>query len=190
MSSDYIGHPLENEMKASAGQILSAISHGFRAKVDVKGKLAELLLKTNHLDPLVNAGLLETVTWHDTDGKADFELRLPGRPAPLWLECKNVRSGLSVRRGAQSVRRLEIQKTRNSKDGANTRSYRLGQFDLLAACLFNETGRWEYLFTRTVDLARAGEHTDLLKTMQDVAIEPEGCWTPDLARLLRGFAPE
>jgi hypothetical protein len=190
MSRDYIGHPLEEEMKASARQILDAVSHGFRTKVDVKGKVAELLLKKDHLDPLVDAGILGAVTWHDSDGEPDFELQLRGRPAPLRLECKNVRSGPLPRRGGQAAMRIEIQKTRNSKDGSNTRSYRLGQFELLAACLFNQTGRWEYLFARAIDLARGGDSPDLLKTMQPVTTEPVGSWTPDLARLLRGFASE
>ncbi len=32
-------HPLEEEFNASASDILSAIQQGFRAQVDVKGKL-------------------------------------------------------------------------------------------------------------------------------------------------------
>jgi hypothetical protein len=37
-------HPLENDLNADAADILSAIQKGFRAIIDVKGKLAEYFL--------------------------------------------------------------------------------------------------------------------------------------------------
>ncbi len=40
----FVKHPLEEKFKASGWDILSAIERGFRAQVDVKGKLAEYFL--------------------------------------------------------------------------------------------------------------------------------------------------
>jgi hypothetical protein len=43
-------HPLEYTLNADAADILSAIQNGFRATIDVKGKLAEYFLVKQLLD--------------------------------------------------------------------------------------------------------------------------------------------
>lgn len=42
--SAFVQHPLERAFNACGWDMLTAIEHGFRAQVDVKGKLAELFL--------------------------------------------------------------------------------------------------------------------------------------------------
>src|SRR5574337_1582707 len=69
----------------------------------------------------------------------------------VQLEVKNVRSG-------KRPLRAETQKTRASRGDPMSRYYRIGQFDIIAACLFNATGRWDYVFARSADLLRLGEH--------------------------------
>ena len=55
-------HPLETKLNASAQDILTAIERGFRAQVDVKGKLAELFL-SRELDRLKAAGIIRGIRY-------------------------------------------------------------------------------------------------------------------------------
>ena len=68
-----VQHPLEKLFNASGWDILSAIEKGFRAQVDVKGKLAELFL-FRQFDKLQTAGMISTLEWHDRDGIPDFSM--------------------------------------------------------------------------------------------------------------------
>ena len=108
-----IQHPLELKFNAPGWDILWAIEHGFRAQVDVKGKLAEWFLY-KQLVELKDRGVIEAVTWHDADGRPDFDIMIGGRT--IRMECKNVRSGPNPK-GYQGDFRVEIQKTRNQLTG-------------------------------------------------------------------------
>ncbi len=172
-------HKLEKVFNASKEDILDAISHGFRAQVDVKGKLAELYLD-KMLTKLQNAGTISDLQWNDKDGEPDFYFTYEGRNHRL--ECKNLRNEVFTKPPSYKV---EIQKTRNSKDGTNTRSYRVDHFDTLAVCLFNQTGKWEYRYIKTIDLERVDNDPRLLKIMQRVPktlVEP---WKSDLLDVLK-----
>jgi hypothetical protein len=79
----------------------------------------------------------------------------------VQLEVKNVRSG-------RGPLRAETQKTRASRSDPMSRYYRVEQFDIVAACLFNATGRWDYLFARSADLLRLAQDPGYLATMQPV----------------------
>jgi DNA modification methylase len=104
-------HPLEEKWDTTAWDILSAIERGFRAQADVKGKLAELYLHRRLLE-LAERAAIESLVWQDKDGKPDFVITLGGQE--LRIECKNVRSPQKAK-GARDPR-VELQKTRNSKD--------------------------------------------------------------------------
>jgi hypothetical protein len=84
-----VQHPLEVKFNASAWDILCAIERGFRAQVDVKGKLAEWFLY-KVLEDHKATGVFTAVTWSDEDGKPDFRLR--SKAFELTMECKNLRS--------------------------------------------------------------------------------------------------
>lgn len=177
-----VQHPLEASFNASAWDILSAIERGFRAQVDVKGKLAELFLY-RQLEQLKSSGLLTGIEWRDRDGVLDF--LLTGPSFSFEMECKNIRSGAEKFRDAFKV---EIQKTRNQLTGGPARGYKASEFQVLAACLFNQTGEWRYLFIRTEDLARrAAPHTDYLQIMQRVPYTAGGAWTDDLSVIVKLF---
>jgi hypothetical protein len=83
-------HPVEILLNADANDILNAIQRGFRALVDVKGKLAEYFLEKKLAD-LVKTGVISGYDWIDADGKPDFLLHFGKRE--LILECKYIRSG-------------------------------------------------------------------------------------------------
>jgi hypothetical protein len=181
-----VQHPLEIAFNASAWDILCAIERGFRAQVDVKGKLAEwFLFKVLEIER--DAGLFTTVDWSDEDRQPDFRLIAPD--FDLRMECKNVRSDEVYADGSY---KLETQKTRNPKDtkakAKATRWYKVTEFDIVAACLFNQTGRWEYLFARTVDLRRHPKDANCLNTMQRIPVPPKDPWKATLQEVLALFS--
>ncbi len=181
-------HPVEDELNASASDILDAIAAGFRAKIDVKGKLAELYLD-RQLAGLKASGKIDGLVWHDQDGKPDFSIVLDG--TEVVIECKNVRSpspSESKKPPDKRKIRVELQKTRNSKDGKPTRGYRTDEFDALSVALFNQTGRWEYVHALTADLARRTKDPARLVVMQPVPLQPSGIWKGSLLDVLKAAA--
>ncbi len=170
-------HPLEKRLNAPVTDILEAIEHGFRAQVDVRGKLAELYLH-RHLERLRTEGRIVSLQWHDADGQPDFEIVMPeGRN--LRVECKNLRSDENFRpeRGCK----VEIQKTRGGRDrqGRKTRGYLADHFDVLAVCTFNQTGEWKFRFIAARQLARREDDPQVLKVMQPVPLTGESRYWRD-----------
>ena len=173
-------HPLLEAWKVTAMDIIQAISHGFRAQVDVKGKLAEWILYKD-LNRLRDEGRVQKIEWVDADDRPDFVVRVGGHD--FVVECKNVRS-LSANEKPDSSIRVELQKTRNAQDGTNTRGYRTDHFDVLSACLFNRTGRWEFLHVAIDNLAARPKDPACLKVMQRVPRSPEDPWRASLLEAL------
>ena len=165
-----VQHPIEQLFNASGWDILGAVQRGFRAQVDVKGKLAELFVY-RELVALQQSGFLTKLEWRDQDGIPDFLIQVRGRD--LQMECKNVRSGTAVFRDGYKV---EIQKTRSQIGGGPARGYKADEFDVLAACLFNQIGAWKYLFCSTKNLVRRPTHPDYLVIMQKVPYTAHGHW--------------
>jgi hypothetical protein len=172
-------HELEDLLKAPASDIMEAILKGFRARVDVKGKLAELYLH-RYLKDLEDNGVIQSLEWRDKDGLPDFAFKFKRKG--YQMECKNLRN--EVYRKPVISYKVEIQRTRNSKDGINTRSYRVDYFDILAACTFNQTGKWDFIFIRADDLEIVSDNPELLKIMQRVPTEIIGPWKRDLIDVL------
>ncbi len=170
-----MAHPLEKILNASASDILTAIEKEFRAQVDVKGKLAELFMD-RQLTALEEAGMIQGHVWQDIDGKPDFIVTYKGRD--LVLECKNIRNETYKKPPSFKV---ELQKTRNSMDGKPTRGYGIDEFDVLGVALFNQTGKWDYLYIATHHLERRPDFAELLKVMQRVPMESDslGHWKAD-----------
>lgn len=148
--------------------------------MDVKGKLAEWFLY-KQLVELKESGVIEEVTWYDADGRPDFDVVIGGRT--IRMECKNVRSKPD-RKGYQGDFRVEIQRTRNQLTGGPARGYKVDEFDVLAACLFNQNGIWTYVFSSSESLARRPNFPDYLAIMQPVPPGPRGVWKGTLAEVL------
>jgi hypothetical protein len=171
-------HKLEKIFNAPYKDILEAILHGFRAQVDVKGKLAEFYL-FKVLKKLNEDGVIQELSWNDKDGEPDFYFTYKGKK--FRLECKNLRNEVFKKPYSYKV---EIQKTRNSKDGTNTRSYPVDHFDILAVCLFNQTGKWDHLFISADKLERVPNNPRLLKIMQRVPVTLQEPWKDDILFIL------
>lgn len=174
------GPRLLEEWAVTSLDIVEAISHGFRAQVDVKGKLAELMLHREILD-LESRGGVTDLEWLDEDGKPDFTFSANKRR--FVIECKNVRSVLGKNADTSPIR-VELQKTRNSKDGSPTRGYLVGQFDVLSACLFNRTGTWTFMHIASRRLERRSDDARYLKVMQIVPTTPTESWKRTMAEAM------
>lgn len=181
-----IGHPLERSLNASARDILDAIKSGFRAQVDVKGKLAELYLY-RRLRALQRERLISGLVWSDQDGEPDFFVEYRGRRTSI--QCKNVRSGEQYKSGDRKAQfKVELQKTRGGTDpntGERTRYYRADEFDIVAVCLFNQTGDWEFLYAAARNLAHHRRMRDRLEVMHPVPRCASPPWNNDLLDVLR-----
>lgn len=146
-------------LHASARDILDALENGFRARADLKGKLAELFM-SRHLDGLERDNVIDRYEWFDADGVPDFTVWWQDGSS-IQVEVKNVRSG-------KGKLRAETQKTRASRGDPMSRYYRVDHFEIVAACLFNATGQWDYVFARSMDLLRLAADPDYLATMQPI----------------------
>lgn len=164
-------HPVTEKLGACADDVLEAISRGFRAQIDVKGKLAELFMSRT-LEALLNERKIERFEWQDRDGRPDFVVRYRGHD--LNLECKNIRNETFKCPPAYKV---ELQRTRNSKDGTPTRGYRVDEFDVLGVSLFNQIGRWEFAYIATRQLERRPNLREFLVVMQRVPIDIQEPWS-------------
>jgi hypothetical protein len=169
-----IGHPVEKLLNASARDILDALENGFRSRADLKGKLAELFM-SRHLDGLQRDDEIDHYEWFDKDGVPDFTIWFTDGSV-TQLEVKNVRSG-------NGPIRVETQKTRASQSDPMSRYYKVSQFNIVAACLFNATGRWEYLFARSRDLAKHPSNADYLATMQQIGKTVAHPWYRSLSEV-------
>lgn len=176
-----LSHDLEGEFQATAWDILSAIRHGFRAQVDVKGKLAEYFL-IPYLERLQKDGVIRDLAWVDKDKTPDFSFVANGMT--LLAECKNILSDKPYKDGCYKI---ELEKSRNSKDGGPSRGYRSDEYHILIACLFNHTNKWEYLFVATRDLEAQDVHTEYLKVRQRVPTRASGVWKQDLVDVLNSL---
>jgi hypothetical protein len=167
---------MEVALNATASDILDAIGRGFRTQADVKGKLAELYL-SRELDGLLKSGVIEQYDWRDKDGLPDFGVKVFDKS--LEVEVKNVRAGKAIWKDPPGFL-LELQKTRNSKGGKNTRSYPITAFDIVVACLFNQSKHWRFLYVATKKLARTKLDKTLLEIYHRVPPQAEPPWRETL----------
>lgn len=161
-------HVLEEQFALSSEQILDIISGRNRLSVAVRGGVAE-----HHLEQqLRQAPGVVAVQRLDVDAMHDFDVTLEdGRT--LRVECKNA----SPRSTADGSYKVEVQKTRASKGDPASRFYPADGFDVVAACLFSPTGRWEFRFGATERMPRHRDFPDRLTPIQRIDVN----WTTELA---------
>jgi hypothetical protein len=146
-------HSLEQSFDLTAHEILDIIHTRMRLEVAVKGGVAEYHLgRLLQADPAVAA-----VTGLDRDAQPDFDVRMPDGRTVL-VECKNV----SPEPYANGDFKVEVQKTRATSGDPAGRLYRPGQFDVVAACLYSPTRRWDFRFIASAQLDRHHAHPDRL----------------------------
>jgi hypothetical protein len=113
----------------------------------------------------------------DQDAQPDFLVTLDGG-REVTIECKNV----SPIRRANGDIKVEVQKTRSSRDDPAGRFYRRDQFDLVAASLWPVAGRWEFRFKATEALDAHPRFPDRVAPIQ---IVDDDTWSETVADALR-----
>ncbi len=163
-------HLLEQQFDLTGAEILDIIEQRGRLSMAVRGGVAE-----HHLERVLGGEpFVEDVESVDRDG-GDFDVRAAdGRL--ISVECKNA----SPKRYADGAFRVEVQKTRASKGDPASRYYRLDQFDVVAACLFSPTGRWEFRYQWTARLEPHKSFADRVSPLQRV----DDAWASSLGALV------
>lgn len=164
-------HRLEEEFGLASRDILEIIATRARLSTAVRGGVAE-----HHLLRLLQeSGEVAQVTPLDRDAQPDIDAALTDGRRVL-IECKNV----SPTRYANGDARVEVQKTRSQKDDPAGRFYRPDQFDVVAACMFAVTQRWEFKYKATAAMDRHPLFPDRLAVLHHV----DSSWSEDLAGAL------
>lgn len=163
-------HVLEEQFALTSEQILDIIGGRNRLSVAVRGGVAEY-----HLEHLLETSPdIAAVERLDVDAMHDFNVALPdGRL--MRVECKNA----SPKTSASGSYKVEVQKTRASKGDPASRFYPVDGFDVVAACLFSPTGRWEFRYGLTSRMARHKDFPDRLAPIQTITND----WAESLSAL-------
>lgn len=165
-------HVLEKQFALTSEQILDIIGGRNRLSVAVRGGVAEY-----HLEQQLTGTLgIASVRRLDVDAMHDFDVTLDDGTF-LRVECKNA----SPKTSATGAFKVEVQKTRASKGDPASRFYRADGFDVVAACLFSPTGRWEFRFGRTADMPRHKDFSDRLAPIQTITDD----WADSLPAIRR-----
>jgi hypothetical protein len=185
-----VTHPLEIQYGLTADELLDALNKRFRARVTLEGAVAEVQME-KRIRTLART-VIDRYEVYDIDGHPDFGLWLPGSDRRLLAECKNVRDTDEAYRQAGEIvaYKVETQKTRASKADPTSRFYGVEQFDILGVCLGKKTGTWtDFMFARTVDLARHETHRGKLAVFQRVPLPGSAArpWYDDLGEFLKHF---
>lgn len=163
-------HVLEEQFALTSEQILDIIGGRNRLSVAVRGGVAEY-----HLEHLLESSPdIAAVERLDVDAMHDFNVILAdGRL--MRVECKNA----SPKTSASGSFKVEVQKTRTSKGNPASRFYPVDGFDVVAACLFSPTGRWEFRYGLTSRMARHKDFPDRLAPIQTITDD----WVESLSAL-------
>ena len=152
-------HVLEEQFALTSEQILDIIGGRNRLSVAVRGGVAEY-----HLEHLLETSPdIAAIERLDVDAMHDFNVTLSdGRL--MRVECKNA----SPKASASGDFKVEVQKTRVSKGDPASRFYPIDGFDVVAACLFSPTGRWEFRYGLTSRMTRHKDFPDRLSAIQTI----------------------
>jgi hypothetical protein len=154
-------HLLEIQYGLTAQELLTAIEKRFRLKVALEGAVAEVHFERK-LNIATREGWLSNHEAHDIDGMHDFTIHTL-RGKTLRVEVKTIRNG--------SKPKVEIQKTRASKEDASSRYYDVDHFDVIAVCLGRHTGDWsQFAYCLTHELPRHKTYRSKLAVMHDVPL--------------------
>lgn len=163
-------HVLEEQFALTSEQILDIIGGRNRLSVAVRGGVAEY-----HLEHLLETSPdIAAVERLDVDAMHDFNVIL-ANDRLMRVECKNA----SPKTSASGNFKVEVQKTRASKGDPASRFYPVDGFDVVAACLFSPTGRWEFRYGLTSRMARHKDFPDRLAPIQTITDD----WTDSLSAL-------
>lgn len=176
-----VNHPLEREWNASAHVILDAIAQsGDLTQRGVKGVIADRAFHRIVVPDLERSGWANSLIVGDLAYDAD--LARDGSRVTVQVKMQRREAGNPKQRPAAGLPHwvVEVQKTRSGQDadGASTRPYAFGNFDILAVNLYASSGEWSH-FVYTVGnwLLPRKDNPDLIAVMQPVSQVPSDRWT-------------
>ncbi len=188
---NHLVHPLEAQWNISADFVLEAIARSQDiTKRGVRGIIAELCFNNYIINPISEKGWIPQAIVGDKP--YDSHLKNGDREIKIQVKNQRLKKGLPLTAAEQSARKFngfgswwiaECQKTRTGKDaeGALTRPYRFGEFDILAVCLHPSTNDWtKFMFTPGAKLFPRPKEPDLIEIMQPVPPTKQGFWTDSL----------
>lgn len=188
---NHLVHPLEAQWNISADFVLEAIARSQDiTKRGVRGIIAELCFNNYIIEPIRHRGWIPQPIF----GDQPFDAHLSNGNREIKIQVKNQRlkRGIPLTAIEQSARKFagfpgwwiaECQKTRTGTDadGAATRPYRFGEFDILAVCLHPSTNDWtRFIFTPGARLLPRPTDPGLIEIMQPVPPTRQGNWTDSL----------
>ena len=181
-------HPFEQRINAQAEVILEALGRAPDLTIlGIRGIIGEA---TFAIEVVRELELWQDVT---PPGNHSYDAVLRDAEGAVKVQVKMQRreKGLPLIKDGQAV--VEVQRTRGGKDkeGAATRPYRFGTFDILAVCMEPSHGRWNSFLYIPERWLFPRPEPDLIKIMQPVPFEPNDIYTDDFneaAARLRGGA--
>ena len=117
-----------------------------RTLISVRGAIAEVHLR-RVLIRLKEEGIISEYEEFDRDGHRDFAVVYQANR--FLIECKNAEKEKPRKTPGASPITVDFQRTRNQQRGPQYRFYAPDEFHVLAACLWNRTGRWEFVYIAT-----------------------------------------
>ncbi len=168
-------HQLEELFRLSATEILDVVLRNNRTLMNLKGAVAQEHLR-RHLKELVQEGKIGSFDSIDQEGKPDFKVRYRNRD--FLIECKNVQKA----RRKSGEMTVDFMRTRNPIGKPWLRYYSPEEFDILAACTFNQTQEWKFRFLPTKFLSPHPQFAQQLnnKVILGPSQEYFKYWTEDL----------
>jgi len=160
-----MSHKLETDFQMSANEILDVVLKNNRTLMNLKGAIAQEHL-SRYLEDLKQKGIIQNYETIDKDGQPDFRIKFKNKD--ILLECKNVEKEKKVNKDIT----IDFWRTRYQKTkGPLSRFYHQSDFQVLAACLYNRSGKWEFRFIKTKALPRHPEDPE--RFTNRVSLSPE-----------------
>jgi len=173
-------HALEVMFGLEAPAILDVIERNNRLMMAVKGGIAQEHLR-QYLTKLRDEHQISDFGSSVEEGKPDFWVLFGGNN--YLVECKNVQK--TLRQGEITI---DFMRTRYAKTvGPQGRFYKPSEFHILAACLFNQTVRWEFRFIPTHKLPKHERYRGRINNRVSLGESTNyfGQWRADLVAALR-----
>lgn len=191
-------HALEAEWNTTAEEILTAIARSSDLTLrGIRGILAEAVFEKRQLSKIEAEG------WSAAkiigDKAYDFLIERDKSQIKIQVKLQRKQVGVPKEYGPSLRKKLkcpsgtmyvvEVQKTRSGeKDGAKTRPYHFGDFDILAVSLHPVTSNWErFAFTVGSWLLPRATDPSLIEIFQPVPFDPDEFWTDDLHTCIQWF---
>lgn len=173
--------------QAKASYIEYLAKQGYVSGELIDGILREMKLVDNNIQllsaPILNELFKRLPQEYRESGLVKYEYSSSKVKSP---KIGKVSDEEFVSQFADSPITIDFQRTRNStdEDGDTRRNryYRVGEIDIVGACLFSRTMEWKFLYAKAEEFERHKKYPD--RYSNKLVLRP-GIWTSDLEGLIR-----